>query len=236
MEPNAARLRGTSRLLNAMTPSDFARLQKHLQLVELAPRELLADAGDRIKHVYFPHSAVISLVAVMTESGMAETAMIGREGVAGFEALLGNTTAMHRTIVQVGGPATRIAVRDLAGVVPASSTLQALFHRYFSALFVQVTQSVACNTLHKLEARCARWLLMAQDRARRERFELTQEFLAEMLGVHRPTVTFVARALQAAGLIRYSRGILTILDREGLEAAACECYSVARRAYAKAVS
>jgi CRP-like cAMP-binding protein len=236
MNSNATRSRGTNRLLGAMTPTDFARLQKNLHPVELAARELLFDAGDRIKHVYFPHSAVISLVAVMTESGMAETAMIGREGAAGFEALLGSTSGMHRTIVQIGGAASRIAVRDLARAMEDSSSLQALFHRYFSALFVQVTQSVACNTLHKLEERCARWLLMAQDRARRERFELTQEFLAEMLGVHRPTVTFVARALQAAGLIRYSRGTLIILDREGLEATACECYSLGRRAYAKAVS
>lgn len=214
-----------------MDKADFARLQRHLEIVELGPGKVLAEAGARINDVYFPHSAVTSLVATMEEHGTAEAAMIGMEGLAGFEVLLGGTTAMHRTVVQVGGLASRIPAREIRCAVHDSKTLRTLLLRYVHALLVQVTQSVACNRLHKLEERCARWLLMAHDRARRERMELTQESLAEMLGVHRPHVSIVARAFQAAGLIRYQRGRLAILDRAGLEAVACECYPIARQAH-----
>jgi CRP-like cAMP-binding protein len=220
-------------LIAAMQPADYARLKPHLQVVELRPRTVLAQAGDRIKYVYFPHTAVVSMIVVMSESGAAETAMIGREGVALFEVLFGDARAIHHTVVQVSGTASRIPVRDFCEAVEGSPTLRAQLFCYVRALFIQVTQSVACNGLHKLEERCARWLLMAHDRARREKFALTQDYLAEMLGVYRPTVTAVARGFQKAGLIRYSRGMITVLDRDGLEAAACECYPIARQAHAR---
>lgn len=201
--------------------------------MQLKPRTVLAEVGEPIGYVYFPHTAVICLMAVMRENGAVETATIGPEGVVGFEMLWG-ATAINRTIVQVSGEATRIRLRDMATAVRESSTLRAVLLRYIGAFLVQVTQSVACNGLHKLEERCCRWLLMAHDRAQRDSFPITQDYLAEMLGVHRPTITVVARALQAAGLIRYSRGVLTIVDRRGLQASACECYAIVRRAYDEA--
>ncbi len=194
-DQNAATSHRANGLLAAMAEGDFARLRPHLDVVELEPRMTLSEAGERIKHLYFPHSAVICRMAVMRESEIAETATIGPEGVAGFEALLGPSTAMNRMVVQVSGTASRIPVRELAAAVRDSPSLQALLLRYVGAFLVQVTQSVACNSLHKLDARCCRWLLMAHDRARRDSFNLTQEFMAEMLGVHRPTVTNVARGL-----------------------------------------
>jgi CRP-like cAMP-binding protein len=179
---------------------------------------------------------VICLVAVMRGGGVAETATIGSEGLAGLEALLGRTTAINRMLVQVAGEASRIRARTLLTATNESVALRALLLRYLGAFLTQVTQSVACNSLHKLEERCCRWLLMAHDRAQRDSFKLTQDFIAEMLGVHRPTVTVVARELQAAGLIRYSRGMLTITDRKGLERATCECYSIVQSAYGEILS
>ncbi len=235
-DQDASGIHRTNRLLGALEATDFARLRPHLQIVQLEPQTILADLGDRIRHLYFPHSAVICLMAVMRERGVAETATIGSEGVAGFETLLGTPTAVNRTLVQVSGAASRIPVREMLTAARESADLRSLILRYVGAFLVQVTQSVACNSLHRLEERCCRWLLMAHDRARRDTFNFTQEFLAEMLGVHRPTVTNVARALQAAGLIRYSRGVLTIVDRSGLERTACECYAIVKRAFAEVFS
>jgi len=220
-----------NRLLAAVGAAELDRLAPHLEIVDLAPRTVLVDVGERIKHVYFPHSAVICLMAVMEESGVAEAATIGSEGMAGIEALLGMPTAANRMLIQVSGAASRISARHLATAIDDNAKLRVVLLRYIGAFMIQLTQSVACNSLHKLEERCCRWLLMAHDRAHRDRFEITQEFMAEMLGVHRPTVTIVARTLQKAGLIRYSRGVLTILDRNGLEAGACECYGIVRRAH-----
>jgi CRP-like cAMP-binding protein len=224
-------LHRSNSLLSALSASDFAKLRPHLSTVDLKHRAILSDAGERIRYLYFPHTAVICLMAVMRDSGIAETATIGPEGMVGFEILLGRATALNRVLVQVPGAASRISSRHVIDATNESASLRSLVLKYVGALFVQTTQSVACNSLHKLEERCSRWLLMAHDRAKRDRFNLTQDFLAEMLGVHRPTVTLVARTLQAAGVIDYSRGVVTILDRDGLEACACECYGIVRHAY-----
>jgi CRP-like cAMP-binding protein len=219
-------------LLGALSGSDFAKLRPHLSIVDLKHRTILADVGDRLRYAYFPHTAVISLMAVMQDTRVAETAAIGPEGMVGFEILLHRPSATNRSLVQVPGLASRISSKHLADVMTGSTSLQSLLLKYLGALFIHTTQSVACNSLHKLEERCCRWLLMAHDGARRDRFDLTQDFLAEMLGVHRPTVTIVARTLQAARLINYSRGVVTILDRTGLERSACECYGIVKQAYA----
>jgi len=220
-----------NRLLAATSASDFLILKPSLELVPLELRTVLVDVGEPIRHVYFPHSAVICLMAVMGEQEIAETATVGPEGAVGVEVLLGKPTAMHRTLVQIPGAASRIGVREFSAAIQESGSFRALLLRYMGAFLLQVSQSVACNSLHKLEERCSRWLLMAHDRAHRDEFQLTQEFLADMLGVHRPTVTIVARTLQAAGLIKYNRGRLTIVDRRGLEESACECYGIVKRAY-----
>src|SRR5262249_23759416 len=144
------------------------------------PRMTLVDTGETIRFLYFPHSAVVCLMAEMRERGHIETATIGPEGVVGFEVLFGRTTATHRAIVQIPGPASRIGVRELSEAAMASDTLRAILMRYVGAFVLQVMQSVACNATHRLEARYSRWLLMAHDRAGRDEFHLTQAVLAEM--------------------------------------------------------
>ena len=158
-------------------------------------------------------------------------ATVGNEGAVGAGALLDDNTATGRYLVQLPGSALAIEPAKLRIALEESPSLRALLAAYARAFVGQVMQSVACNAVHSAEERCARWLLMTHDRSGGDTFALTQEFLAQMLGVHRPTVTIVARTLQRAGLIRYSRGSITVLDRAGLEEAACECYHLIRRRY-----
>jgi CRP-like cAMP-binding protein len=216
-------------LLAAMPARDLTRLTPHMETVPLRPRAILAEAGTPLRYAYFPHGGVICLMATMRH-GIAETATVGAEGCVGLEALLGGRTASQRVLVQVGGSASRVAMPELVAATRRSPALQALLLGYVRFFLIQVLQSVACNGLHSVRQRSARWLLMTHDRAGSDSFGLTHQFLAEMLGIQRPSVTLVARALQQAGLIRYSRGALTITNRKGLEAAACECYAIVRHA------
>jgi CRP-like cAMP-binding protein len=197
--------------------------------VPLSPRTVLVESGARLQHAYFPHGGVICLMAAMRKGG-AETATVGPEGFIGFEALLGSRIASQRVLVQVEGTASRLPIQTLADAAQESASLRGLLLGYVRYFLIQVLQSVACNGLHSVQERFARWLLMAHDRAGTDSFRLTQEFLADLLGIHRPSVTIVARTLQAAGLISYSRGLITITDRKGLEEATCECYEMVRHA------
>lgn len=219
-------------LLAVLNADDFGRLERHMRVVPLGHQQVLADAGDEIDQAYFPHSGAISLMASMREGGFTEISAVGLEGFVGLDGVLGASVTPSRILVQIAGVATRMPIRPLRTALEQSSSLRGVIHRYLRAQLAQLGQSVACNGLHSVEQRFARWLLTAHDRARRDTFELTQELLAEMLGVHRPSVTVVARTMQAAGLIRYSRGVITITNRKGLEAISCECYGVVRRAYA----
>jgi CRP-like cAMP-binding protein len=212
-----------------MPAGDLARLMPHLEVVPLSPRAVLVEPRSRLKFAYFPHAGVICLMAVMRK-GAAETATVGPEGFIGFEPLLGGDIASQRVLVQVGGTASRLRTETLLAAAQRSAPLRALLLRYVRYFLVQVLQSVACNAQHPVHQRCARWLLMAHDRAGTDSFNLTHEFLAEMLGIQRPSLTIAARKLQRAGLIRYSRGVITITDRKGLEGAACECYAIVRTA------
>jgi CRP-like cAMP-binding protein len=218
-----------NRLIAAMPDELIAQLQPHLEIVPLTPRSVLAESGSPLSHAYFPHAGVICLMAALRKGG-AETATIGPEGFVGFEALLGSPNASQRVLVQVGGVASRLPIEILTNLSRARAPLRELLLGYVRYFMIQVLQSVACNGLHSVQERCARWLLMAHDRAGTDSFQLTQEFLAELLGIQRPSVTIVARTLQKAGLIRYSRGLIAITDRQGLEEAACECYGMVRRA------
>ncbi len=202
-----------------------------METVLLPHRQVLAEPGEELEHAYFPHSGAICLVAVMAESGAAETAAIGPEGVAGLEAIFGSHAVSSRILVQVSGVATRVPIRHMRNLLETSTSFRAVMFRYARARLAQLSQGVACNGLHAVEERCARWLLMAHDRAQRDTFDLTQDFLAEMLGVHRPSVTIVARTMQTAGLIRYSRGVVTVTNRKGLEQASCECYGIVKHAF-----
>jgi CRP-like cAMP-binding protein len=218
-----------NRLIAAMATDVRERLVPHLEIVQLTTRTVLAESGSSLSHAYFPHSGVICLMAALRKGG-TETATVGPEGFTGFEVLLGAMTASQRVLVQVPGVASRLPIEILVHQAQESAPLRDLLLGYVSYFMIQVLQSVACNAAHSVQERCARWLLMAHDRAGTDNFQLTQEFLAELLCIQRPSVTIVARALQKARLIRYSRGLIAITDREGLEKAACECYGMVRRA------
>ena len=216
-------------LLAAMPAAELARLMPHMEIVPLRPRTILADAGARLRYAYFPHVGVICLMAAL-HHGVTQTATIGAEGFVGFTALLGGTTSSQRVLVQVGGSASRMQIGPLLDTMHRNPAVRRLLLGYVRFFLVQVLQSVACNGLHSVRQRCARWLLMAHDRAGTDTFGLTHQFLADALGIQRPSVTLVARSLQHGGLIRYSRGAVTIADRDGLEDAACECYAIVRGA------
>ena len=220
-----------NRLLNALPTDEFAQLSPHLSLVELERGRLLYDPGDRIETVYFPHDCVISLMTLMGNGAAIESAAVGREGAVGLMAAVAPRVSLSRVIVQTPGVASRIGANLLHDFSARVPTLRNLIDRHNEALFGHAIQSVACNALHAVEARFCRWLLSCDDRIDTNTVHLTQEFLADMLGVQRTTVTAVAGSLQNKGLIRYRRGVVDILDRAGLEAMTCECYGAVRRGY-----
>ena len=220
-----------NRLLTALPPEDFALLSPHLSLQELERGRHIYDPGDPMEAVYFPHDCVISLMTLMENGAAIESAPVGREGALGLMAAVAPRQSLVRAIVQAPGSASRISASALHDVWTRSAALRDLVDRHNEALFGHAIQSVACNALHGVEARFCRWLLSCRDRIDSDTIHLTQEFLADMLGVQRTTVTAVAGALQTKGVIRYRRGVVDILDRAGLEAMACECYAAVRRGY-----
>jgi CRP-like cAMP-binding protein len=222
-------LYGRNRLLAALSPADFSLLDPHLREVPLNPRELLHEAQDEIEQVYFPHSGMVSLMTTTDDGETIETAAIGREGAVGAAAGLGLRRAFSRALVQVPGSASRIAVPQLQRLLDQSPRLRDLIVRHNEALLVQAQQTAACSALHGVEARLARWLLQTRDRTNSDRIPLIQEFLAQVLGVRRTTINLVVRTLHEAALIRYRRGQIEILDRNGLQREACTCYHVIRR-------
>jgi CRP-like cAMP-binding protein len=219
----------TNWLLASLEAEDFATLEPHLEVVELSRGQVLYEPGDPLRYTYFPHYAVVSLVNMMEDGGTVEVALFGRGGVLGRP--LVTREAFGRYIVQITGTASRIAAERLDEVSNARPNLRRLLQRYGEVLLAQTFQILSCNAVHPVEARCCRWILMAQDRADQEVLPLTHEFLAEMLGVQRSTVSVVTRTLQTAGLIRQGRGGITVTDRAGLEEITCECYGKIRRLY-----
>jgi CRP-like cAMP-binding protein len=214
-----------------LNANDFERLAPRLAPILLDQGALLYDPGDMVDTVYFPDNCVISLMTLMESGEAIESATIGREGALGLPAAISPRQSLSRAIVQAPGRAYRIGARHLHHAWEQSPQIRDLVDRHGEALFAHAIQSVACNALHSVEARFCRWLSSCRDRIDGDTLLLTQEFLADMLGVQRTTVTVVARAMQTAGLIRYRRGVIDILDRTGIEAMACECYGVVRRNY-----
>ncbi len=221
----------TNRLLAALEPDDLAALEPHFEVISLSRGQVLYEPGDVIGHVYFPHDAIISLVKVMEDGATNEVAVFGREGVVGLLSALVTREAFGRYIVQMSGSASRILFERLNEVRNTRASLRQLIMRYGEAFLAQTFQTVSCNALHPVEARCCRWILSMHDRADGDTLPLTHEFLAEMLGVQRSSVSVVTRTLQTAGLIQQSRGSITIIDRAGLEETTCECYGKIRRVY-----
>jgi CRP-like cAMP-binding protein len=221
----------TNRLLAALEPEDLALLEPHLQIVSLSRGEVLYDTGDAIRYAYFPHDAIICLVNVMEDGSTVEVGVFGREGVSGLLSALVTRESFGRYIVQMSGTASRVPYEHLNEVRNARPNVRQLIMHYGEVLLAQTFQTVSCNAVHSVEVRCCRWILSMHDRADQDTLPLTHEFLSEMLGVQRSTVSVVTRTLQSAGLIRQSRGGITVIDRPGLEASTCECYRKIRRIY-----
>jgi CRP-like cAMP-binding protein len=217
-----------NRLLAALPKAEYERLRPRLESMSLAIKQVVYEADRPIPHVYFPRNCVISMVLNL-EGSAVEIGTVGHEGMAGLPVFLGTDSLPSMALCQVPGEAVRVKARAFREAVRDSGPLHDLMHRYAHYLLVQSSQSTACNRLHPAEERLCRWLLMTQDRVGADRFPLTQEFMAQMLGVRRPTVSLVASTLQKAGLIQYSRGKVAVVDRPGLESAACECYAVTRK-------
>jgi CRP-like cAMP-binding protein len=218
-----------NRFLGALPPHDFSLLAPHLHTVPLEQGVMLHDVGKKIEHVYFPHIGMMSLVVVMQSGATVETATVGRTGVIGARAGLGAQSTFARAIVQLPGTAARLSATQFHAAANQSQAIRDLVVRYNDLLLAQIQQSVACNALHTLEGRLCRWLLESHDCMDGNVIPLTQEFLSQMLGVRRTTVTFAARLLQSAKLIHYRRGNIQILDRKALEDMACECYAAVRQ-------
>jgi CRP-like cAMP-binding protein len=213
-----------NRLLAALPHDDRARLSPHLELIDWPLRLPLNQAGAVIDYAYFPISGLASIVAYMSDGTAVEMGLVGRDGMLGVPALFGSGVASHTAFVQGEGSALRIAATALREELARGGALHQLLSRYAEFCLADVGQLAACNALHPLSARCARWLLRARDGLGSDRFGLTHEFLAMMLGVRRAGVTVAANGLREAGLIEYQNGQMTILDGPKLEAAACECY------------
>jgi CRP-like cAMP-binding protein len=223
--------RRTNRLLSLLSDHDYERLRPHISPVAFEYRKSLYEASRPIEQVYFPVDGVASLVITTAEGAGAEVGTIGNEGLVGLPILLGDRDAPSSVYVQVPGTALKMDAKIFHGELERSPTMNQIMLRYAHAFFNQVAQSAACAHLHKVEQRCCRWLLMTRDRMPSDDFLLTHEFLGMMLGVRRTTVTDVMGALQKAGLIRYRRGHVTILDRQALQQRACECYEISKQEF-----
>jgi CRP-like cAMP-binding protein len=226
-----------NRLLDSLSPAKQADLAPHLEKVRLELKDLLFEQGKRIDSVYFPITAVASLLNLVEDTSGVEIATIGNEGLVGLSVSWGIDTFNPREFVQcqVPGDALVMDAETFASKVAAGGELTWLVHRYTQAFVTQIGQQVACNGLHSIQERCARWMLLTHDRVGSDEFPLTQEFLAQMLGVRRPSVTVVAGILQQAGFIRFHRGRITITDRRGLESTSCGCYGVLREVFDRLV-
>ena len=213
-----------NKLLAALPRDQFSLIAPHLTTVSFTQNTVLLEASEEVDHVYFPHDGMLSLLAVMRDGKAIETATVGREGVVGGMAGLGLYRSLVRIVVQLPMTASRIAASQFRKAAVASEALRNLCINYNEVLLTQARITAACNALHPVEARFCRWLLQSADRAAGDTVALTQELLAEMLGVRRTSVTEVAGKMQSEGVITYSRGVIRIVDRAALERLSCECY------------
>ena len=215
-------------LLAGLSSEVFERIHPTLAYLTLALGDVVYETGGRMAHIYFPTTSVVSLIYTMEDGATAEMGLVGNEGVVGIALFMGGETTPNQAVAQVAGGALRMKAQALLEEFRRGGPFQLALLRYTQALITQISQTAVCNRLHPVEKRLCRWLLLTRDRVPSDEILMTQEFIAHMLGVRREGVTAAAHHLQEAGLIRYARGHITILDREGLEAAACECYRVVK--------
>jgi CRP-like cAMP-binding protein len=223
-------------LLAALPAADFAALAAQLELVPMALGQMLYEPGTQLRHAYFPTTAIVSLHYVTESGASAETAGVGNEGIVGIQLFMGGETTSSSAVVQTAGHAYRLERHLLKQEFDRAGLLQRLLLRYTQALITQMAQTAACNRLHSVEQQLCRWLLLTLDRIPSGELVMTQELVASMLGVRRESVTEAAGSLQNAGYIRYRRGHISVLDRRGLEARACECYGVVRKELTRLLS
>jgi CRP-like cAMP-binding protein len=220
-----------SNLLSKLSDDQLQSLLPMLDMLQNNLKDVLYRQGEPIEYAYFPCNCAHSSLVYMEDGASVEVGTIGNEGFTGVELLLNADIAIETVICQIPGNSFRMTVRDFRQAVDNHSLFRQLLQQSAQAFLTQVAQSVACNRLHNIEMRFARWLLITHDRVESDDFFLTQEFMASMLGVHRPSVSLVAGVFQQAGIIKYSRGRIRILDRSRLEEASCECYSMARKQF-----
>jgi CRP-like cAMP-binding protein len=226
-------MRGTrspseNHLLAALPPADFQRLLPSLKLVPLPLGEALYESGSQLRHVYFPTTSIVSLLYVMADGASAEIAVVGNEGLIGVSLFMGGETTPSRAVVQSAGHAYQLTGKVLKEEFTLGGAMQHLLLRYTQALITQMAQTAVCNRHHSLDQQLCRWLLLSLDRLPSNQLVMTQELIANMLGVRRETVTEAAGKLQDSGIIQYSRGHITVLDRPALETRTCECYAVVK--------
>ncbi len=223
-------------LLDALPSENYRRLLPHLQPVSFSLGEVIHEAGQQMRHVYFPVDSYISLLYTMENGDTAEMGLVGNEGMVGITLFMGRVKAGNRTVVQGSGEALRLTAEAMLGEFNRADEFQRLLLRYTQARIAQISQTAVCNRLHSVEQRLCRWLLMVQDRVSSKELQMTHEFISIMLGVRREGVTHAAQVLQDQGFISYARGQLKILDRKALEAHVCECYGVVKSEYDRLLS
>jgi CRP-like cAMP-binding protein len=218
-------------LLAALPAEEYARLFPHLELVPMLLGDAVCEPGMPMRHVYFPTTSIVSLLYVMEDGASAEIAVVGNEGIVGVSLFMGGETTTSRAVVQSAGHAYRLTGQHLKDAFFLAGPVQRLLLRYTQALLTQMSQTAVCNRHHSVDQQLCRWLLLSLDRLPSNKLTMTQELIANMLGVRREGVTEAAGALQRAGLIHYSRGKITVVDRPGLEARVCECYQVVKKEF-----
>ena len=223
-------------LLSSLSASDAALLKPHLRAIDLEHEKVLFEPGHEMAAIYFPTGAIVSLVVTLSSGQMIEAAMVGQDGVVGAAAAIGGKIPINQGIVQLAGTTLTCSVDALSAAAFQSRTLLSALVRHEQTVYAQACQSAACMATHDVEARLCRWLLRARDLADSDSLQFTQEFLAEMLGVKRTSVTLHARTLQQAGMIKYSRGKIQIIDLEALHETVCECYGTVKSYYQRAIA
>ena len=223
-------------LLAAVLDAEYARLAPHLESIPMLLGDVLYESGDNLRHVYFPTTSIISLHYVLEDGASSEIAGVGNEGMVGISLFMGGNSTPSRAVVQTGGHGYRLKSHILMEEFNRAGTVMRLLLRYTQALITQMSQTAVCNRHHSVEQQLCRWLLLTLDRMPTNELTMTQELIANMLGVRREGVTEAAGKLQASGYIRYRRGHITVLDRAGLESTVCECYGVVRKEFARLMS
>jgi CRP-like cAMP-binding protein len=223
-------------LLAALPVEEYERILPHLEPLTFSLGEPVYESGKQLKHVYFPTTCIVSLLYTMENGASAEIGVVGNEGVVGIALFMGGDTTPNRAIVQSAGDALRMRAQALRDEFILAGEFQRSLLRYTQSLITQISQTAVCNRLHPIEQQLCRWLLLSHDRLQSDELKMTQELIANMLGVRREGVTYAAGRLQAEGLIKYARGRIAILDRKGLEAAVCECYQVVKDEYDRLLS